>query len=78
MELHREELPGGELEELYNGRLGVFKSGSVVLGGAEGDQRAWLRIEKSVTMCGRRMRQTHLPHVYVEWNNSDRRKDSNK
>jgi hypothetical protein len=49
-----------ELEELYNGRLGVFKSGSVVLGGADGGQRAWLRIEKGVTICGRRMRQTHL------------------
>ncbi len=30
-------------------------------------QRAWLRLEKGVTICGRRMRQTHLPHVYVEW-----------
>ncbi len=30
-------------------------------------QRAWLRLEKGVTICGKRMRSTHLPHVYVEW-----------
>ncbi len=49
-----------ELEELYNGRMGVFKSGSVVLDGSSGGQRAWLRIEPGVTICGRRMRRTHL------------------
>jgi hypothetical protein len=64
-----------ELEELYNGRMGVFKSGSVVLDGSGRGQRAWLRIERGVTICGRRMRRTHLPHVYVEWNNLDRGKD---
>ncbi len=67
-----------ELEELYNGRLGVLEGGSVLLGGAGGDQRAWLRIERGVTICGRRKRQTHLPHVNVEWNNPDRGKDSIK
>ncbi len=39
-----------ELEELYNGRMGVFKSGTVVLDGSIGGQRAWLRIERGVTI----------------------------
>ncbi len=59
--------PEEELEELYSGRLGVLGGRTVVLGGTGESQRAWLRIEKGVTICGRRMRQTHLPHVYVEW-----------
>ncbi len=35
-------------------------------------QKAWLRLEKGVTICGRRMRRTHLPHVYVEWSGHQR------
>jgi hypothetical protein len=57
VELHRVKLPrkrtGGTLQ-----RNAMSSYGS---------QRAWLRIEKGVTICGSRMRQTHLPHVYVEW-----------
>ncbi len=49
-----------------------------MLDGSGGDQRAWLRIEQGVTICGQRMRRTHLPHVYVEWNNLDRGKDSSR
>jgi hypothetical protein len=30
------------------------------------------RLEKGVTICGRRMRRTHLPHVYVEWSGHQR------
>jgi hypothetical protein len=62
-----------ELEELYNGRIGFFeanngsaKGSSVVLDGFGGGQRAWLRMGQGVTICSRRMRQTHLPHVYME------------
>jgi hypothetical protein len=59
--------PEEELEELYSGRLGVLDGRTVMLSGASDGQGAWLRLEKRVTICGRRMRQTHLPHVYVEW-----------
>jgi hypothetical protein len=59
--------PEEELEELYRGKLGVLDGKVVMLGKANNGQRAWLRLEKGVTICGRRMRQTHLPHVYVEW-----------
>jgi hypothetical protein len=38
-----------------------------VLSKASNGQRAWLRLEKGISICGRRMRRTHLPHVYVEW-----------
>jgi hypothetical protein len=59
--------PEDELEELYKGKLGVLDGGVVTLSKASNGQRAWLKLEKGVTICGRRMRQTHLPHVYVEW-----------
>jgi hypothetical protein len=39
-----------ELEELYSGRLGVLEGRTVVLVGTDGSQRAWLRIEKGVTI----------------------------
>ena len=70
--------PEEELEELYDGRLGVLEGKTVVLGGTGGGQRAWLRIDKGVTICGRRMRQTHLPHVYVEWDNLGQREGSDR
>jgi hypothetical protein len=59
--------PEEELEELYKGKLGILDGGAVTLSKANNGQRAWLKWEKGVTICGRRMRQTHLPHVYVEW-----------
>jgi len=59
--------PEEEWEELYKGRLGILEDGVVTLDKAVAGQRAWLRLEKGVTICGRRMCQTHLPHVYVEW-----------
>jgi hypothetical protein len=59
--------PEEELEELYKGKLGILDGKVVILNKASNGQRAWLRLEKGVTICGRRMRQTHLPHVYVEW-----------
>ncbi len=70
--------PEEDLEELYSGRLGVLEGRTVELGGTSEGQRAWLRIEKGVTICGRRMRQTHLPHVYVEWADTGRVKESTK
>jgi hypothetical protein len=41
-------------------------------------QRAWLRLEKGVTICGKRMRSTHLPHVYVEWGKHQRAQGTTK
>ncbi len=62
--------PEEELEELYSGKLGILDGKVVMLSRASGGQRAWLRLERGVTICGRRMRQTHLPYMYVEWANS--------
>jgi hypothetical protein len=59
--------PEEELEELYKGKLGILDNGVVTLDKTSAGQKAWLRLEKGVTICGRRMRRTHLPHVYVEW-----------
>jgi hypothetical protein len=42
------------------------------------DQRAWLRLGKGVTICGRRMRSTHLPHMYVEWSEHQRARGTTK
>jgi hypothetical protein len=70
--------PEEELEELYSGRLGILDDKTVILNRVGSGQRAWLRLEKRVTMCGRRMRQTHLPHVHVEWTSSDRVKELTK
>ena len=58
--------PEEEWEELYKGKLGILEEEVITLDRLAG-QRAWLRLEKGVTICGRRMRSTHLPHVYVEW-----------
>ncbi len=41
-------------------------------------QKAWVRLEKGVTICGRRMRRTHLPHVYVECNRHKQVQDVTK
>ncbi len=41
-------------------------------------QRAWLRLEKGVTICGKRMRSTHLPQVYVEWDGHQRAQGTTK
>jgi hypothetical protein len=56
--------PEEELEELYKGKLGVLDDGVVTLDKTSTGQKAWLRLGKVATICGRRMRQTHLPHVY--------------
>jgi hypothetical protein len=58
--------PEEKWEELYKGKLGILEEKVVTLDQTAG-QRAWRRLEKGVTICGRRMRSTHLPHVYVEW-----------
>ncbi len=58
--------PEEEWEELYKGKLGILEDEVITLDRSTG-QRAWLKLEKGVTMCGRRMRSTHLQHVYVEW-----------
>ncbi len=55
--------PEEELEELYRGKLGVLDGKVAILSKANNGQRAWLRLKKGVTICGKRMRQTHLPHV---------------
>jgi hypothetical protein len=55
--------PEEELEELYKGKLAILDGGVVTLGKTSNGQKAWLRLERGVTICGRRMRQTHLPHV---------------
>jgi hypothetical protein len=35
-------------------------------------QRAWLKLGKRVTVCGRKVRSTHLRHVYVKWDRPQR------
>ncbi len=57
--------PEEEWEELYKGKLGILEDKVVKLDKTAG-QRAWLRLEKGMIICGRRMRRTHLPHVYEE------------
>jgi hypothetical protein len=64
--------PEEELEELYKGKLGILDGGVVTLDKTNGGQKAWLRVGRGVTICGRRMRRTHLPHMYVEWNGHQR------
>jgi hypothetical protein len=64
--------PEEELEELYKGKLGILDDSVVTLDKTSTGQKAWLRLEKGVTICGRRMRRTHLPHVYVEWSRHQR------
>jgi hypothetical protein len=63
--------PEEEWEELYKGKLGILEDKVITLDQTAG-QRAWMKLEKGVTICGRRMRSTHLPHVYVEWSEHQR------
>jgi hypothetical protein len=63
--------PEEEWEELYEGKLGVLEDEVITLDRLAG-QRAWLKLGKRVTVCGRRMRSTHLQHVYVEWDRPQR------
>jgi hypothetical protein len=70
--------PEEELEELYKGRLGILDDGVVTLDKTNNGQKAWLRQERGVTICGRRMRWTHLPHVYVEWSGHKQVQDTTK
>jgi len=57
---------GGEWEELYKGKLGILRDEVITLDQSVG-QRAWLKLGKVVTICGKKMRSTHLRHVYVRW-----------
>ncbi len=57
---------GGEWEELYKGKLGVLKGEVITLDRSAG-QRAWLKLGEVVTICGKKMRSTHLRRVYVRW-----------
>ncbi len=63
--------PEEEWEELYKGKLGILEGEVITLDRLAG-QRAWLKLEKGVTVCGRRVRSTHLQHVYVEWDRPQR------
>jgi hypothetical protein len=63
--------PEEEWEELYEGKLGVLEDEVITLDRLA-DQRAWLKLGKRVTICGRRMRSTQLQHVYVEWDRPQR------
>jgi hypothetical protein len=69
--------PEEEWEELYKGRLGILEDEVITLDRSAG-QRAWLRLGKGVTICGKRMRSTHLLHVYVEWDGHHRAQDTTK
>jgi hypothetical protein len=51
--------PGGDGEELYRGKLGVLRDEVITLDQSVG-QRAWLKLGKVVTICGKKMRSTHL------------------
>ncbi len=63
--------PEEEWEELYKGRLGILEDKVITLNRLAG-QRAWLKLGKRVTVCGRRMCSTHLQNVYVEWSRPQR------
>ncbi len=67
----RRSCPGEEWEELYKRRLGVLRDEVITLDQLVG-QRAWLKLGKVVTVCGRKMRSTHLRHVYVKWDRPQR------
>ncbi len=69
--------PEEEWEELYKGKLGILEDEVITLDRTVG-QRAWLRLGKGVTICGRRMRSTHLPHMYVEWSERQRAQGTTK
>jgi hypothetical protein len=70
--------PEEELEELYQGKLGILDGGVVTLDKTNTRQKAWPRLERGVTICGRRMHRTHLPHVYVEWSKHRQVQDATK
>ncbi|MFN9908836.1 MAG: hypothetical protein ACK56F_22370 [bacterium] len=38
-------------------------------------QRAWLKLGRVVTICGKKMRRTHLRHVYVRWTRPQRARE---
>jgi hypothetical protein len=61
--------PEEELEELYKGKLGILDGGVVTLDKTNNGQKAWLRLEKGATICGRKMRRTgaHTCHTCM-WN----------
>jgi hypothetical protein len=67
----RRSCPGEEWEELYKGKLGILRNEVITLDQLVG-QRAWLKLGKAVTVCGRKMRSTHLRHVYVKWDGPQR------
>ena len=67
----RRNCPGEEWEELYKGKLGILRDEVITLDQLAG-QRAWLKLGKTVTVCGRKMRSTHLRHVYVKWDRPQR------
>ena len=68
--------PEEEWEEPYKGKLGILEDGVVTLDRTDTGQKAWLRLGRGVTICGRRMRRTHLPHVYVEWSKHKQAQDA--
>jgi hypothetical protein len=61
--------PEEELEELYKGKLGILDGGVVTLDKTNNGQKAWLRLEKGATICGRKIRRTgaHTFHTCM-WN----------
>jgi hypothetical protein len=69
--------PGEEWEELYKGKLGILRDEVITLDQLAG-QRAWLKLGKVVTICGRKMHSTHLRHVYVRWNRHQQAQDVTK
>jgi hypothetical protein len=69
--------PEEEWEELYKGKLGVLRDEVITLDQLAG-QRAWLKLGKVVTICGRKMRSTHLRHVYVRWTRPQRTQNVTK
>ncbi len=73
----RRSCPGEEWEELYKGRLGILRDEVITLDQLVG-QRAWLKLGRGVSVCGRKMRCTHLRHVYVKWDRPQRARDVTK
>ncbi len=53
--------------------MGIFNCGKAR---ARKGQRAWLKLEHGMTISRRKMMQTHLTHIYVEWGNFDDAKDA--
>ncbi len=65
---------GGEWEELYKGKLGILKDEVIAMNQSAG-QRAWLKLGEVVTICGKKMRSTHLRDVYVRWTRPQRTRE---